>query len=122
MKRPDDDLRQLFLEEKRTDEERAPSFERVLARAPSGRFSGSRRNPRVLAAAAAAAAVVAAAIFVPSLRRTPEAPPARIETWKAPTDFLLERTSPEVFETIPALSSPPPDYAPLLDREKGSKS
>jgi hypothetical protein len=116
---PDDDLRELFDEARRADEQKAPPFRRILqSRAPAA-FAPSRRIARALAVAAAATAVV---ILARSPRRPPGAPPDHIESWKAPTDFLLGASFTALFDTVPNLTPPVPDYSPLLEEEKGSTS
>lgn len=124
----DDELRRLFDEERRSDEASAPPFRSLLARRPERPPAGSRRLRLPLAAAALAvmAAAIVVAIGVRSLRRPPEIPPARIEarieSWKAPTDFLLEPSFMEPINTVPALAAPVPDYSSLLAETKGRKS
>ena len=72
------------------------------------------------------AAAVVVVIGVRGLRRPPEIPPARIEarieTWKAPTDFLLEPSFTEPLNAVPTLAEPVPDYSSLLAESKGRKS
>jgi len=121
MSRPpnDDELRGLFREARRADEEAAPPFRRVLQRRPTLRFAGSGRTGRAFAVAAAAVVIVIAAM---TLRRSPEIPADRIETWKPPTDFLREGAFTELFDTTPTLPEPVPDYSLLLANEKGDKS
>jgi hypothetical protein len=121
MNRPDDDLRRLFEETRRSDEEKAPPFRRVLERDLSRRPSPGW-TVRVLAAAAAAVMVIAVVISARSLHRPQEISQARIETWKAPTDFLLEPSFTELFDSVPTLSNPVPDYSALLTKRKGNKS
>ena len=122
MKPPDDDdLRGLFDEARRADEGKAPPFRRFLERDVPRRAS-SGWTGRVLAVAATAVTAIVVVLSAGSLHRPQETPQARIETWRAPTDFLLEASSMELFSTTPALSKPVPDYSPLLANEKGSKS
>ena len=118
---PDDDLRGLFEEARRADEGKAPPFRRVLERG-AARRSASPRFGRALAVAAAAVAAIVVVISAPGFRRPRETASGRIETWRPPTDFLLETSSSELFHTIPALPDPPPDYSTLLAKEKGSTS
>jgi len=120
MSRPpnDDELRGLFREARRADEEAAPPFRRVLQRRPTLRFAGSGWIGRAFAVAAAVVLAIAAV----TLRRSPEIPADRIETWKPPTDFLREGAFTELFDTTPTLPEPVPDYSLLLANEKGDKS
>lgn len=120
-RRDDDDLRGLFDEARRADEKKAPPFRRVLGRDVSRRPS-SGWTGRILAAAAAGVTAIVVVVAARSLQRPQEIPTARIETWTPPTDFLLEGSFTELFDTLPALSKPVPDYSPLLTNEKGSKS
>lgn len=123
MNRPDDDdLRGLFERARRADEEKAPPFRRVLGRGETRRHSRPVWIGRAFAVAATAVTVIVVVISARSLHRPQEIPQARIETWKAPTDFLLEASSTELFDSLPTLSNPVPDYSPLLTNEKGSKS
>jgi hypothetical protein len=116
---PDDDLRGLFDEARRADEEKAPPFRRVLERGSARRFATPRRIGRALAVGAASILIVISARM---LHRSPPIPVGRIETWKPPTDFLLEAAFTELFDTIPELPKPVPDYSLLLAKEKGDKS
>jgi hypothetical protein len=117
--RPDDDLRALFAESRRAEEETAPSFRRVLGRSSPARPSGGRWVVRTLAAAAA---VIVAVASIRSVRRSPETSPARIETWAPPTDFLREPPFAGLLDTTPTLPESVPDYSPLLTKEKGIRS
>jgi hypothetical protein len=117
--RPDDDLKKLFEEARRESEGAAPPFRRVVERRPAR----SPVIPRpIRLALAGAAAVVVVVIGVRSFRRPPEIPLARIETWRAPTDFLLEPSFTDPFNTLPTLAAPVPDYSSLLAETKGRKS
>lgn len=122
MNRPDDgDLREIFERARRDDEANAPPFRRLLERDVSRRPSSSWTG-RVLAAAAAGVTAIVVVVAALSLHRPQEKPSARIEAWKPPTDFLLEGSATELFDTLPTLSRPVPDYSPLLENEKGSQS
>lgn len=122
MTRPEDgSLREIFERARRADEEKAPPFRRLLERQVSRRASSSWTG-RVLAAAAAGVAAIVVVVAARSLHPPQEKPAARIESWKPPTDFLLEGSSTELFDTLPTLSRPVPDYSPLLENEKGSRS
>ena len=116
----DDDLRRLFDESRCADEEGARSFRRVLERERAA-------GPAPLRIGRIAAAAAAVAIFAISLRfihRPPETRTGRIEAWEPPTDFLLEASFTDLYDTTPPLPGAVPDYAPLLatEKEKGKKS
>lgn len=120
MSRPsDDDLRRIFAAARRADEEQAPAFRRVLERGAAHRPAKPARIARALVAAAGAAVIV---IAVWSRHRAPEIAVARVETWTPPTQFLLEASFTKLFDTMPTLANPVPDYSPLLTKEKGRKS
>ncbi len=102
MPEDDRDLRELFAELRRREQQAVPSFERVWAAAQA------RRGPRPrLRFALAAAAIVALLLLwlggtpVPA----PEAPPA-VARWTSPTQFLLATPGRELLSTIPALGAP----------------
>jgi len=117
-RRPDEDLRGLFAAARRADEEKAPPFRRVLEGGAGRRFA----QPRWIGwACAVACGAVAVAISTWSLHRPPEIPPGRIEAWTPPTEFLLDASFTELFDTVPTLLKPVPDYSPLLAQEKGTK-
>lgn len=115
---PDDDLRRMFAEARRADEEKAPAFRGVLDRGIARR---SAKHPRIAWSLVAAAAIVVV-ISIWSLHRSPKIPPGRIETWKPPTEFLLAASTTKLFDAMPTLANPVPDYSPLLAKEKGRKS
>lgn len=114
----DEGLRRLFEERRTSNEEKAPPFPRFLERGRSG-ARPARIGPASLVTAAAA--IFALAVSVALLYRRPQ-PATRIEDWKAPTDFLLEASYPDLLDTTPVLPEAVPDYSPLLAKEKGSKS
>ena len=72
---------------------------------------------------AVAAGAVAFAISTWTLREMQPRPMqfGRIEEWKPATEFLLKVSSSAVFDTLPALPQPVPDYSPVLTQEKGSR-
>lgn len=115
---PDDDLHALFDEARRADEEGAPPFRRVLEPQVARKFARPRWMGRPFAAAAAAVVV---AILVRTFHRLPETPRPGVETWKPPTDFLLEASFTNSLDETPMLPEPVPDYSRLLEKEKGSK-
>lgn len=112
--RGDDDLGPLFEKARRRDEKGAPSFRRVLDRVRAPHAAPLR----IGRAAAAAFALVVLAISLKIGLRARETRPNRIEAWKPPTDFLLEASFTELFDTTPLMPDAVPDYAPLLAREK----
>jgi hypothetical protein len=114
----DEDLRRLLEERRTTNEEQAPPFRKLLERGRSG-ARPARIGPAGLVTAAAA--TLALAVSLALLHRRPQ-PATRIEDWKAPTDFLLEASYPDLLDTTPVLPEAVPDYSPLLAKEKGSKS
>ncbi|HEY0780827.1 MAG TPA: hypothetical protein VGE98_00115 [Thermoanaerobaculia bacterium] len=116
--RSDDDLRARFAALRRADEAGAPPFLRVLAGRP--RRSAARPRRTAWSLALGAAAVAALAISPWLLRRSPEVSPGRIETWKPATGFLLDTPSSALYDTLPTLPQPVPDYSPLLNGEKGN--
>src|SRR5260221_1820603 len=120
MRPSDDDLRPLFEETRRADEKGAPPFRRVLER-----MRAVRAAPlRIGRAVAAAAAVLVFAIALKLARHAPEPPRVGVEAWKPATDFLLEASFTDLFDSTPALPGVVPDYAPLLQKEneQGKKS
>ena len=123
---PDDDLRRLFAELRRTDEANAPTFRRLLEGGARRRFAAHRRSGWTFATGlAAAATIVAVALSTWSLHRPPRPPgPSsdRIETWRPATEFLLDASFTDLLDTVPALPQPVPDYSSLLTREKGPRS
>jgi hypothetical protein len=110
----DDDLRRLFDEARRADEEKAPPFRIVLGR-PGSRARVERIPLGILAAAAA---ILAFAVSLALFRPEPPAP-IRIADWRSPTDFLLAPPYPDLFGSPPSLPEPVPDYSPLLASQKG---
>lgn len=113
----DEDLRQLFEERRTSREEKAPPFRKVLERGGSAARLNRIGAGRLVMAAAA---IVALAVSLTLLRRT--SPDIRIGDWKAPTDFLLEASYPDLLDTTPALLEAVPDYSSLLATEKGTTS
>ena len=112
----DEDLRRLFEKRRTVDEEKAPPFRKLLERGRSG-ARPARIGPAGLVTAAAAA--LALAVSLALLHRTP--PPAvRIEDWRAPTDFLLDVSYPNLLDTTPVPPEAVPDYSLLLATEKGT--
>ncbi len=101
-----------------SDEKEAPPFRGLLESQRSGARPARRVVPR-LVVAAAAIFVVALSLALFSRRPRPD---IDIGEWKAPTDFLLEASYPDLFDTTPPLLEAVPDYAPLLKTEKGSTS
>jgi hypothetical protein len=114
----DEDLRRLFQERRTSDEEKAPPFRSFFGRRRPDARAAWIRPARLVAAAAATLAV---AVSVALLHRRPQ-PAIGIGEWKAPTDFLLEASYPELIDTTPVLPEAVPDYAPLLATEKGTTS
>lgn len=114
----DEDLRRLFEERRASDEEKAPPFRIVFGRRRPGARAARIRLARFVAAAAA---ILAVAISVSLFHRRPQ-PDIGIGEWKAPTDFLLEASYPDLLDTTPVLLEAVPDYAPLLATEKGTTS
>jgi len=114
----DEDLRRLFGERRASDEEKAPPFRNVLERGRSGARATRMGRARLIMAAAA---VLIFAVSLALFHRRPQ-PEIRIGDWRAPTDFLLEASYPDLFDTTPALLEAVPDYAPLLANEKGKTS
>jgi hypothetical protein len=113
----DEDLRRLFEERRTSGEEKAPPFRGFLER---GRSDGTRpARIRLAGLVTAAAAILALAVSLTLFhRRPPLAIP--IEEWKAPTDFLLEASYPDLLDTMPAPPEAVPDYSLLLATEKGT--
>jgi hypothetical protein len=102
MPEDDRDLRDLFAELRRREQQAAPSFPRVWAAAQA------RREPRPrLRFALAAAAIVALLLGWPRSKpvRAPDAPSA-VARWRSPTAFLLATPGRELLSTIPALGAP----------------
>jgi hypothetical protein len=108
----DSSLREQFAALRRSDAERTPSFERVLART-------RRQSPRLVGGLALAASAVIAAVAVSLFwfPRHPGSHSAETDTpmladWRAPTDFLLDTPGRALLTTIPDLGH---SAAPLLD-------
>lgn len=112
----DEDLRRLFEERRTTDEEKAPPFRKLLERGRSG-ARRARIGPAGLVTAAAATVALAGSLAL--LHRRPQ-PAISIEEWRAPTDFLLDASYPNVLDTTPAPPEAVPDYSLLLATEKGT--
>jgi hypothetical protein len=113
--RPDDpreaELRRLFAERQRRDEAAAPGYERLLHRPAHARHGGWRLSPARWAAAGILLFVLVALALL--WRAQPgTAPPAlspdlpTLETWKAPTDFLLSVPGGELLDSTPAFPDP----------------
>ncbi len=101
----DDDLRQAFTALRRADAAHTPSFSDVMA---GGRAAApGRRLIPLLGGALAAACVVASIVVGVQARRAPYPPPAlaSMETWTAPTDFLLRTPGSEVLGTVPRIGT-----------------
>jgi hypothetical protein len=113
----DDDLRRLFEERRTSSEEKAPPFHDLVERGRSVPRPARIGFPTL---AAAGSAIVAVAISLALFHRRPE-PAIGIGEWKAPTDFLLDASYPDLLDTTPALLEAVPDYAPLLATQKGTK-
>jgi len=92
----DDDLREAFAALRREDGKTAPSFEALRARARP-----RRRAPLggLLAAASVAAALLGIVVRGPD----PPPPAAELESWIAPTDFLLDTPGREILGTVPRI-------------------
>lgn len=114
----DEDLRHLFQERRTSSEEKAPPFRKPVERGRSVARPARIRPARLVAAAAA---ILAVAALVALFHRRPQ-PDVGIGEWKAPTDFLLEASYPDLLDTTPVLLEAVPDYAPLLATEKGTTS
>lgn len=112
----EEDLRRLFEERRTTAEEKAPSFRRLLERGRSGARRARIGPPGFVAAAAA---TLALAVSLALFHRGPQ-PAIRLEEWKAPTDFLLDVSYPNLLDTTPAPPEAVPDYSQLLATEKGT--
>lgn len=115
----DEELRRLFEERRTSGERKAPRFRAVPERGRSGGTRAARVG--IAGLVMAAAAILVFAVSLALLHRRPEAE-VHIGEWKAPTDFLLEASYPELLDTTPALLEAVPDYAPLLATEKGTTS
>jgi hypothetical protein len=114
----DEDLRRLFEERRMSGEEKAPPFRGLAERPRSGARPARNAFPKLLMAATALLAIaVTFALF-----HTRPQPDVAIWEWKAPTDFLLEASYPDLLDTTPALLEAVPDYAPLLETKKGTTS
>ena len=126
---PDDDpqeteLRQLFAARQQRDEAASPSYERLRNR--PARARSTRRRSWWLAPAPWAAmgalllALVALGVIWRTWPRSAPAPdlPAReqltLETWKAPTDFLLAVPGGELVDSTPAFPDPDLPVLPSL--------
>ena len=114
----DEDLRSLFEERRTSDEEKAPPFRIFLGRRRPDARAARIRPARLVAAAAA---ILAVAVSMSLFHRRPRSD-VGIGEWKAPTDFLLEASYPDLLDTTPVLPEAVPDYAPLLATEKGTTS
>jgi hypothetical protein len=101
------DLRRTFAALRREDTEKAPSFEALLAGAPSVR--GHRRGGLVpLLSGLAAVSLVTVVLAVWTVRHPAPAPMASMAQWTAPTDFLLKTPGREILETVPRFGIQPP--------------
>jgi hypothetical protein len=114
----DEDLRRFFEERRTSGEEKAPPFRTFLGRRRPDARTAWIRPARLIAAAAA---ILAVAVSVSLVHRRPR-PDIGVGEWKAPTDFLLEASYPDLLDTTPVLLEAVPDYAPLLATEKGTTS
>jgi hypothetical protein len=114
----DEDLRRLFEERRTSGEVKAPPFRKLLERGRSGARPARIGLPGLVMAAAA---IFAIAVSLALLHRRPQ-PDIGIGEWKAPTDFLLETSYPDLLDTTPVLLEAVPDYAPLLAIGKGATS
>jgi len=114
----EEELRRLFTERERRDEASAPGYER-LRRRPAGLARPARAASQRWWAAptswAAAGAVLALIVLMvlwrvqPGARPTAPLPypePPTLETWRAPTDFLLSVPGGELLDSTPALPDP----------------
>ena len=113
----DEDLRRLFEKRRISGEEMAPPFRKLLERERSGARAARIGTARLVAAGAA---ILAVAVSLALFHRGPQL--TGIGEWKAPTDFLLEVSYPDLLDTSPVLLEAVPDYSLLLATEKGSTS
>lgn len=109
---PDRELGRMFREVRHADEASAPGFRQILARGRTDR--GSSRQPRLLAAVAVAlTAMVIIGVLLwkrPPVTQAPE-PSIALGDWRAATDVLLRTPGGELFDSVPALPGPVPDYS-----------
>jgi hypothetical protein len=102
----DHDLLARFASLRRRIEERAPSFDAMLARAAVSR---GRFGARATAAGAAAAIIAVALLLWLSHTSNPptEVPESSMLGWKSPTDFLLDTPERALLRTVPRLGEFP---------------
>jgi hypothetical protein len=128
----DHKLTRLFEEARREDEARAPQLSELLARPPRLESNTSPSAARRLAPIFATLALLglALAIFRP---KEPVAPPPAtapaVEAflsqprWDAPTDFLLEPPSGELWSTTPSIGTTVPEIdAGSPEPKKGTRT
>ena len=117
MRREDDsdrELARMFREVRREDEASAPGFRQILARGRADRHSS--RRPRLLVAAAVAlSAIVLIGVLLSRRPPAPEAPEGSIALgdWRAATDVLLRTPGGDLFDSVPILPAPIPDYSSI---------
>jgi hypothetical protein len=122
--RPDDDvreaeLRRLFAERRQRDEAASPGYERLRNR-PARARGGRWWTPVPWAGALLLLAVVLAVVWRLG-SAPPRVPPGgrpTIETWKAPTDFLLAVPGGELLDSTPTFPDP---NLPTLQGGSGSR-
>jgi hypothetical protein len=117
-----DDERELAsaLEQLRKAEEAsAPPFHAMLTTARAGRVSRHSATGSVLAVATLVVVIAGLAVFEskrpPASRRLAPAPPSEnvsLESWRSPTDFLLDTPGSELWRALPQLSEPFPATLP----------
>lgn len=114
----DEDLRRLFGDSRASREDAAPPFHELVER---GRSRTGPARVRLPGLVLTATAILVFAASLALLHRRPQ-PGTGIWEWKAPTDFLLETSYPDLLDATPAVLEAMPDYAPLLANEKGPMS
>ena len=110
----DRELARLFRESRLADEAWAPGFRQILARAPGD--ARSARRPYLFAAVALALVAAVTLVGALLLRRPPAADLGRaiaLEDWRPSTDALLRMPDQELFDSLPELPGPVPDYSAI---------
>ncbi len=93
---PDNQIQQLFSEQRAADQQRAPSFQRTWQAAMTLAVKPARQSwwlPAMAAASAVALVVVSVLLWLRAEKPRPtptETVIASLSNWTSPTDFLLE--------------------------------
>jgi len=118
----DEDLRALFSQLRREEEQYAPPFVAVQRVRRKDVRWGLVRTGSAIGAAVCVSAIVAALLWPrprPAPERSPGVPVASITQWRPATDFLLDTPGRKLLESAPSLGLKPyltPVVGPLMPR------